>query len=304
MQIPIYNWSQEKVIWFVELLILAVKADNEITVTEMNFLVKYFAFVKDLNDKKRLLEALKSGGLKLQEPTNFGDSELAWIYTELVSVLISDFDFAEQERDFLAQVSEAFGFSNDYYHKIVIWCEEGLAWKYSKLALIESNEKSNKKEGEETEKLSNLAVPVNLMDQAQKFWYAQILVHTIVIDGVIDKEEMTLFKMVIGFVQDKQETMKLMTFLKYKEKPRLYHPNNLDETLKLRVFLEVINHFVTNSQNEEREKVFVNQLAGVCELSHESLKKGLEIWEDGILWHRAGERLIETAKIVRDCEVE
>ena len=286
MRRAVNYWEQNQITWYLEIIIHAINADHEINPTELDFFSSALKLISDHDERKRLLGLLESETTELKPAPGLSQEELAWVLTQVALLLISDYSFTQEESDILAEFSHTFGFSDAFFTLVMDWCNQGLEWKKKQVELIEGEYKAS------AEIPPDVAVPIYIMDQDQLIWYAKVLVTMIVIDGVVDQEEVDLFKKVIVFVKDKAEMAQLLTCLKKKTKPTLHRPPKTSEGILKRIFISAITHFSFNEQFDENEKTFIKQLAGACEFSHQFMTEATDFWDDGKNWVHQGEKLI------------
>ncbi|MDX2470619.1 MAG: hypothetical protein QNL04_08590 [SAR324 cluster bacterium] len=286
MRRPAKYWDQKQISWYVETLIHAMNADHVINSTEMDFFYRALQLVEEPSEKKRLVKILEEETSELKRTLGLKLVEYGWIFNQLVMLLISDYSFTEEESKLLEDFAKVVGLKDDYFTQAMQWCDAGLTWKTKQLELVEGHQEVS------NEYPPDISVPIFLMEQPQLLWYAKVLVTTIVVDGIVDKNEIDIFKRVIGFIKDKKEMAQLIVCLKKKIKPALYHPQDISDGILHRIFVEVITHFTMNQEYGEQEVTFVKQLAGVCGFSHDFVKAGMDLWREGRDWAALGERLI------------
>ena len=286
MRRPVKFWDPKQISWYVETIIHGMNADHVINTTEMDFFYRALKLVEEPMEKKRLVKLLEEEKSELKRTLGLKLVEYGWVFNQLILLLISDFSFTEEESKLLEDFAKIVGIKEDYYDKAMQWCDAGLTWKNKQLELVEGHQEVDK------EFPPDISVPIFIMEQPQLLWYAKVLVTTIVVDGIVDQNEIDIFKSVIGFIKEKKEMAQLIVCLKKKIKPALYPPQGISEGILQRIFVQVITHFTLNQEYGELELTFVKQLAGVCGFSDDFMKAGMELWDEGRAWVSRGERLI------------
>ncbi|MBU2647471.1 hypothetical protein KKI24_22380, partial [bacterium] len=101
MSVPVHTLNKEQRVWYADLVISAILADNEISPSEVDFLKQVIAIVPEANKKKELMQRISSKKkAELTAPTGMSKEILAAIFVELMLIMISDLDFADDEKVF------------------------------------------------------------------------------------------------------------------------------------------------------------------------------------------------------------
>ena len=196
MSVPVQHLTPDQRVWYAQLVIAAILADDEIDMSEMEFMKQVLTIVTDPAEKKKLMESIgHKKSPPLVDPPKIKNDILAAVFIELVLIMISDLDFDEKEKDFLKEVADRFSLADHYFLAVMKWGNQGLEWKASQDDLFRKLP-------------DNFQVPIEQLTALQKLWYAQTLVSSIMCDGVIDKEEVSFIKMASSFVEDPKEKQK------------------------------------------------------------------------------------------------
>jgi uncharacterized tellurite resistance protein B-like protein len=111
MSVPVHTLNKEQRVWYANLVISAILADDEISPSEVDFLKQVIVIVSDPEKKKELMARISSKKKSpMTEPPNVAKEILAAIFIELSLIMISDLDFAEDEKAFLKTVADLFRF--------------------------------------------------------------------------------------------------------------------------------------------------------------------------------------------------
>ncbi|MDX2471637.1 MAG: hypothetical protein QNL04_13785 [SAR324 cluster bacterium] len=287
MRTDIKDWKQEHLIWYIELIVHAMDADDDITSAEMEILAKACRLLKSTGERERIVKLLESEKPPVGiPPAELSQQDLAWVFTQVVAVFIADFDFSREEDEFLSHLSWLFNLSDHYFEKLLAWAKEGFKWKQSLLEIF-------KEEQLPEDFAPEFIVPLHLFNSEQTMWYAEMIVSAIVIDEVITDDELVLFKMVVSFVREKENNQKLLSALRNRQMPKMHPPQGIEEATLKRVLIEIINHFIFNNEQGDSEQAFVKELSEATKLSSETLALSLQWWREGIAWLSHADQLIK-----------
>lgn len=280
MSVPVQNLTNEQKVWYAQLVVAAILADNQIDMSETEFLKQVLTIVNDPQEKKKLLMYIgQKKAPPLSEPTEIKKETLAAIFIELVLIMISDLDFDEKEKSFLKNVANVFNLADHYFLAVMRWGAAGLDWKGSQEELFPSLPK-------------NFQVPLDQLNAAQKLWYAQTLISSIMCDGVIDKEEVSFIKMASSFIEDPKEKQKLMAFVKNKMVPPMTAPLGIPPGILGQIYIDVMMTISADENISYKEQAFLKQLASFCDFSDEKYNEILEWSNKGITWKQDKNNLI------------
>ena len=280
MSVPVQNLTNNQKVWYAHLVVAAILADDEIDMSETEFLKQVLTVVNDPHEKKKLMTFIgQKKSPPLTEPSDVKNETLAAIFIELVLIMISDLDFDTKEKDFLKSVANLFNLADNYYLAVIRWGMEGLEWKGSQEELFPSLPK-------------NFQVPLDQLNAQQILWYANVLISSIMCDGIIDKEEVSFIKMASSFIEDPREKQKLMAFVKNKMIPPLTAPPNIPPDILGQIYIDVMMTISADENISYKEQAFLKQLAGFCDFSSEKYDEILNWSNKGITWKQDKNSLI------------
>ncbi len=286
MRTELKDWKQEHLIWYIELIVHAMDADDDITSAEMEILAKACRHLKSKPERERIVKLLESEKPPVGiPPEELSPEDLSWVFTQIVAVFIADFDFSKEEDEFLSHLSWLFNFSDDYFAQLLDWCNQGFAWKKSLLEIFKEEQRSD-------DFAPEFIVPLHQFNAEQTMWYAEMIVSAIVVDDVITDDELELFKMVISFVRNRENNQTLLAALRSRQMPKMHPPTGIETATLKRVLIEIINHFIFNNEQGVEEEVFVKQLVEATELSPETLALSMQWWRAGVAWLNHANQLI------------
>jgi len=287
MSVPVHTLNKEQKVWYANLVISAILADDEISPSEVDFLKQVISIVSDLATKKELMSRISSKkNFPLSEPPGLPKEILAAIFVELSLIMISDLDFADDEKAFLKKVANLFRFEKSYFLELMRWAEEGLAWKISQQDLLSGGES-----------IENFQVSLGQLNSEQRKWYAQALIATIMLDGAIDEMEMSFLKAAVSFVDQKKDQMELMGYVRNKMAPRLIAPPEMPEPVLVYIFIEVIRIVSADESLSYAEQAHLQQISDLCSFSKDQFEKCIAWCNRGISWMQNKNPLITNCKI-------
>jgi len=275
MSVPVQMLSEPQRLWYGRLVVSAILADGDIDAAEIEFLKEVMGVLKEPASKKEILGFVESKQAPplVPPPTAIPDQILAAIYIELILVCISDSDFDQSERDFLSEVAQMMDFTDDYRKKLNIWLEEGLEWKHAQQEMLPQG--------------STVAaglVPVDQFTGEQKFWYASLMVATILLDKNLDQFEIEFLKMAISFVEEKQEKLRLMGHVKNRMAPIINPPPGLAEDILLAIIFSVVQIVSADESISYREQTYLSNLFEICDIDPSIHAKILAWCHKGVNW--------------------
>ena len=287
MSVPVQSLNKEQRVWYADLVISAILADNEISPSEVDFLKQVIAIVPDAEKKKELMARISSKKQsELTPPPGLANEIVAAIFVELLLIMISDLDFADDEKAWLKTVAEMFKFEKTYFLELMRWAEEGLQWKNSQQDLLSGDDQ-----------IENFQVSLGQLNSEQRKWYAQALIATIMLDGAIDEMEMSFLKAAVSFVDNKKDQMELMGYVRNKMAPRLKRPPEMPEAVLVYIFVEIIRIVSADESLSYAEHAHLKQISDLCGFDNEQFEKCIAWCNRGITWMQNKNPLISNCKI-------
>ncbi len=287
MGIPIKSLTQSQRFWYAQMVLAAVLADNEITQPETEFIKQIIQVVTKPEEKQELMNRITSKRApSIYRASGAPPKLLAAVFIELSLVLISDVDFSPEERAFLEEVARVFRFTETYYQDLMVWCEEGLAWKTEQLRLTSAESG-----------VDDLGVPYTDLSPDQQQWYAEVLIASIMSDQKLDASEVSFLMNALNMIPDETRRRKMTQQIRLKKTPNLVEPPNMSQNVLVRIFMEVMLIITADESLDLQEEAFLKQLSCTCNFPIE-LSDQLLMWcHRGIRWKRAKNPLIPRCRI-------
>jgi hypothetical protein len=290
MSLPIQALTQAQRYWYAQLVIAAILADQEISQPETEYIKQIALLVKKPEHKQDILTRIaKKSPPPISKPTGIHKEMLAAVFMELSLIMISDIDFADEEREFLDRVYKSFGFTEIYYHKLLGWCEDGLAWKSEQMKLALADGKTD-----------SVKVPVSELNPEQQLWYAETLIATILSDEVLDQAEVKFLKTAISLVSDDRHRQELTNQIRNKKTPALSEPPDFSHAVLIRIFIEVLLIISADESLDPQEESYLRNLADLCGFSDELFQRLMSWCQEGIRWKASKNPLIATCEIMQE----
>lgn len=290
MSVPVHTLSPEQKAWYANIVIAAILADDEISPSEVDFLKQVIIIVENPVKKKELMAMISSKNKpEITPPKGINNEILAAIFVELMLIMISDLDFVDEEKDFLKGIADLFRFEKPYYLELMRWAEEGLDWKTSQQYLLS-----------DSEKIENFQVPIAELNSAQRKWYSQTLIATIMLDGAVDSSELSFLKAAVSFVDSRKDQMELMGYVRNKMAPRLTPPpDGMSGSILIIIFIEIIKLVSADESLTYTEQAHLKQISDLSGFSTSQFDKLIEWCNAGISWMQNKNPLIANCKICK-----
>lgn len=287
MSVPVQKLNREQRIWYAKFVIGAILADEEITPSEIDFLKQVISVVDSPDEKKKLMQQISMKKRPpLTPPDGIPKDILAAIYIELVLIMISDLDFAQKEKAFLKEVADLFNFSGFYAQELIEWGEKGLQWKKAQAYLISED-------GE----IDDFRIPLDKLTPEQRKWYAQLLISTIMLDGLVEDTELQFLKAAMSLVSSKKDQQQLIGYVRNKMAPPITDPPDIPDEILVKIFCEVILIVSADESLSYKEQGHLTHIANVCGFSPAFQEKALSWCNQGIAWKQSKNTLISNIRL-------
>ena len=102
--------------WFLDLAIKAAEANGEVAAEEIRML---HAFAAEMKIKARTNSGMELSEILKKIVENSSKKSMKVIVFELIGILFADSEFDEQEKSFLSQVKNAFGFEDSMINEMI-----------------------------------------------------------------------------------------------------------------------------------------------------------------------------------------
>lgn len=114
--------------WFATAMVAMVLADGSIDRSEVDFIVKLTALVKDEGTMDRLKKFIQFQTVPpLGSPTGIDKKTAMTMILDLIRIAVSDKDFAPAEKEMIEKIGKSMGFSREELDKLVMYGFELMA---------------------------------------------------------------------------------------------------------------------------------------------------------------------------------
>lgn len=272
--------SPEEQVWFADLTVQAIWADGQLALREYEYFLRLVLSLEDQLAKTRLVRRLERGRPRPQAvPSSFPKPLLPQVYLEVASLMVCDWELDPSEREFLESLARRFGFEPDYHAHLIEWAEQGLSWQQQAKSLVPSEVD-----------LGTKWVPLHQMSEAQRIWYAEVLVGAMSIDGLVDPLEAKLLKQALYFLPQAQKK-RLVGMLSNGLEVPLLSPPNLEREVIFQVLFEVLEIVALNEEVCPKEAAFIADFIRVCNLPRRLEHQTTDWCEQGIFWRQQARAL-------------
>ncbi len=115
------------------------------------------------------------------------------------------------------------------------------------------------------------------MGSAHKVWYAKAIAGAVVSDGVVTEEEKGYLNKVIDFLDDKEESKRIMKIVNKKEIPQLEYLKDIDPGFSKRILISLAKIVVADTKLEHKEVMYLKMVSDRLGISDELREKILAL---------------------------
>ena len=263
-------------LWFANLVIHAVWADGRIALSEFENFQRLLSLLKSFEQKQDLLQRLENH--QVEAVTLLPDldpSLLPIVYLEVLNFAICDWDLAQEEQDFLSELADIFHFDQVYQASVMQWAQEGMRWQEDQQLLLPRDLS-----------LTEPRFSVDQLNEHQKRWYAEVLISSVMIEGLEGEVEVSLLQKALDFVEDPLVKQQLLAYVRANQSPILVTPVNIPPLIVYQALFEVLQVFTLSDELSARGVEYIGTYIEVCNLAP-GLKERAILWcTKGILWRK------------------
>ncbi|OGG96627.1 MAG: hypothetical protein A2527_03460 [Candidatus Lambdaproteobacteria bacterium RIFOXYD2_FULL_50_16] len=262
--------------WFATAAIQLIWADGDLSIREFEQFSRVTELFSDTATQKKLVTILESGKISLAEvPADIPQSALADIYLELLTFAISDWDLGDAEKDYLERLAVRLNFTKPYRAKLFRWANQGMTWQRKQRNFLPPGVE-----------VDACVVPVGDYDERQKYWYAQVLVSAILLDGIVSGEQFEPLKNAVSFLKHPKLKASLLTQIKNNVKVKLSAPPSIPLDGLYVIFFEVLRMFGADDSLSIKETSFIQNYIRTTQLPEKLISLGVEWCQTGINWRK------------------
>jgi len=260
--------------WFAQVAMQLIWADGDLALSEYENFQMVIQLFDDNETQISLVDQLEGGQIEERAiPEDLPKEVLSEVYLELLSFAISDWSVGPEEKSFLENLAVTLNFTKDYRAKLFRWANLGMNWQRQQQDMLP--------EGTTAE---SSTVVVGQLDGQQKYWYAEVLIGAIVLDGIVDQAQFEPLKAALSFITDHKQKITLLTKIKKSYMAKLTAPPAMEARNFYLIFFEILKIFAADDSLSFRETDFLNRYISLTGLPNELAKQGADWCRRGIMW--------------------
>lgn len=129
-----------------------------------------------------------------------------------------------------------------------------------------------------------MGVPLHILTQSQRYWYAQMIVAAILADGEITKPETDFIKEILPILKKPEERVELTNRIANKSAPSVFKPSGVAPKILAAVFIELALVMISDIDFASTEKEFLDEVARVFQFQNDYYAELLAWCEEGLDW--------------------
>lgn len=140
-----------------------------------------------------------------------------------------------------------------------------------------------------------MGVPLHILTQSQRYWYAQMVVAAILADEEITKPETDFIKQILPIVKKPEDRQELVNRIAAKKPPSIFRPPGVAPKVLAAVFIELALVMISDVEFADTERQFLEEVAKVFRFTQDYYQELLSWCEEGLDWkHRQVEFVSST----------
>ncbi len=137
-----------------------------------------------------------------------------------------------------------------------------------------------------------MSIPVHALTQAQRYWYAQMVVAAILSDNEITHAETEFIKQTIEIVKRSDEKQKLLRCIASKTAPYLSGPPGIPPKVLAAIFLELSLILISDLDFSDPERKFLEEIGQLYGFTYDYYLELLKWCEQGLAWKNRQRELV------------
>jgi len=260
--------------WFAQVAMQLIWADGDLAISEYENFQTVIQLFEDNETQKELINQLEGGQIEERPiPTDLPKDILAEVYLELLSFAISDWSVGAEEKDFLEKLAVKLNFTKNYRAKLFRWANLGMNWQRQQRDMLPSGVSAE-----------SSAIVVGPLSDVQRYWYAEVLIGAIVLDGIVDQNQFEPLKAALSFITNQKQKIALLGTIKNSYMAKLNPPPPMEAGDLYLIFFEILKIFAADDSLSFKETDFLNRYIGLCSMPKELAQQGIEWCRRGIAW--------------------
>ncbi|OGG95162.1 MAG: hypothetical protein A2527_08295 [Candidatus Lambdaproteobacteria bacterium RIFOXYD2_FULL_50_16] len=287
MPIDVTKLNQEQVSWYTSILINTVLADANVASSEVKYIKQVIKVIDDPDARDKLIRSLEDKKLTpLTQPKGLVKRQLGEILTELLEICISDLELERIEEEWAWKVAKVFDFHDMYTRECITWANEGLVAKRLQQTLISK-----------TINDEEFIVPIKALNVEQKKWYVDVIVSTLINEGVKEQYEVDLLKKMLMSSESKDEQLQLRQHVLMKHRPPLKRPPKMPDELLVMIFMEVVQISIRLGEMGYTASQYLKVLADLSRMPTKTYTDVMDWCNRLVAWKQRKKNLLANVRL-------
>ncbi len=129
-----------------------------------------------------------------------------------------------------------------------------------------------------------MGVPLHILTQSQRHWYAQMVVAAILADGEITQPETDFIKQILPVIKNQNERIDLTNRIARKQAPQIFKPPGVPPKVLAAVFVELALVMISDIEFADKEREFLEEVAKVFQFKEDYFQDLIAWCEEGLDW--------------------
>lgn len=129
-----------------------------------------------------------------------------------------------------------------------------------------------------------MGIPLNILTQHQRFWYAQMIVAAILADEEITQPETEFIKQILPIIKRPQDRQELTNRIANRQPPTIFRPAGVPPKVLAAVFIEMALVLISDVEFSDVERQFLKNAAKEFRFTRDYYEELLEWCEEGLDW--------------------
>lgn len=129
-----------------------------------------------------------------------------------------------------------------------------------------------------------MGIPLNILTQQQRFWYAQMIVAAILADEEITQPETEFIKQILPIIKRPEDRQELTNRIANRQPPKIFRPPGVAPKVLAAVFIEMALVLISDVEFSDVERQFLENTARVFRFTRDYYDELLEWCEEGLDW--------------------
>ncbi|PCI29443.1 MAG: hypothetical protein COB67_04090 [SAR324 cluster bacterium] len=133
---------------------------------------------------------------------------------------------------------------------------------------------------------------IETLSQAQRIWFAEMLIQAILVDGKVLSPEVVFLKGIISQVDDEIERARLIQVVKEGKKVPLRHVENVPKGVLVGIFSQLIESCISDLFFAEEEKKLLFKIGMLFDFRRIYIKRWIDWGKEGVEWKQYQQNIV------------